>query len=725
MMCYDERALYFAVRAEEPEMKAVADLLEKSIKGPWGTDLIEMFIDLNHDRNTYYHFAANAKGERWAARHTTKRVFQGRPSSWRCEWEAAGRLGAGGWTLEVAIPYTCFDLHSGVKVGPVIGVNVCREDPRSKEHSSWAFSHGAFHTPQAFGEVKGFEADLAAYRFEMSGLKWRRGMATASLANYTGKGQAVKVEFVADGQRGETLRTAAHGTCKEGAVATLSAPVALHADGNYAVYARVVDETGVARFVSQPVEVRVSGASALDVVGTEFDFYTQKEAARARCFVELSEERCEQCMLSWSVLRDDKPMGKPSRVRPEPGANEWDVPLADLSNRPYALRIALLEAGKEIAAGSRRFRKLPPAKHEVRINQWGRFLVCDGEPLLWYGFYDSLSRGEDQRWVDALKLMKSAHCNAVLNYVGGRAEHEKVGWALDQAHAQGLKVWVHLGWMLSYWIPKYANRRGRYESEEEALEALRTQVNRHKTHPALLGWCTLDEPGNRPTMFTRDYTERYYRLIKTLDPHHPCIFSHLTRLGETKVYGQATDLALMPFLARGGRYDSLFWEFWDAGLPVATNSPCYGALSGTCREPTPEEQRVRMYKALILGARGLCSYTFRCAAMDTWREFGRVGEELRTLAPILLTPDDRLRVEVSPGAPDVFALLKAHEDDHYLIAVNTATRPVEATFTLVDGPTIRRAISLFGEGEAIRVDGESRSITYPMGPQSSRVLRIE
>ena len=720
-IAYDDNAFYFAVRAEEPDMKAVNELLRKSRKGPWDTDLIEIFIDLNHDRNTYYHFAANVNGDLWNARNTTKKLWAGSPKGWRCEWTAKGKTDAKGWSLEARIPFTCFDMRPSLKTGNTIGVNVCREDPRNKEHSSWSFSHGGFHTPEAFGEAKGIDANVTPYRYEAPVPTWSRGSARVTVANRTGRDQRLTATFVAEPPKGKPQQASAKATIKAGATADIAAALPLRTAGLNRVFVRLADQSGRVRLVSQAINVRISGAATLGLVGTEFDFYTRETRARARCFIEAGEARCKQLRLRSWIERNGRGAGKSCTIRPTPGINEWGVSLAGLANGEYRLTVALDEDGKEIARQSRRFRKLPPAKHEVRINQWGRFLVCDGKPFFWYGFYDGI-RGKPDRYVAALKVMQEAHVTGNLNYCMPPG-FDYVGQALDEAQARGVKIWVHLGWMMCYWIPKYKNRRGGYGNEAEAIAAMKEVINRHKEHPALLGWCSLDEPGNRPHLFTSEYVNRYYRIIKEADPHHPCIFSHLTRLGEVKVYGSSTDMVLMPFLERGGRYDQLFWEFWDAGFAIATNSPCYGALSGARREPIPTEQRIRMYKSLILGSRGLCTYTFRCASMGTWAEFKRVGKELQTLAPVLLTPDDRLRVDLIPGSPDVRAVLKAYKGKHYLIAVNVAPHSIETTFRLVDVPKVGRVKPLFGTKPG-RVDAAARKIVLGMNPTSTAVYEI-
>ena len=727
-MSYDDTALYFAVLAEEPEMKAVRDTFAAVREtGPWGSDLIELFIDLNHDRSSYYHFVANALGQQWQRRNVI-----GSGSGWSCDWDAAGDVGENSWTVELAIPYTCFDLRPSVLApGPdgLIGVNVCRSDPRKKVFTSWAFAHGAFHTPAAFGQVSGFDADLRPYRYDMASLDWHRGRATTFLRNHTGKDRRLKLTFAAEAPDGTRQQATAKALIEAGKGAEVSAPLRLRGQGYHSVSLRVADETGRARLISQPTDVHVTGGAVLDLVGTEFDFYSREDEARARCFVEASQERCRNLTMRWRLDGDGARLTGSSQRPVTPGINEWSVPLEGVADGPHSLRVALVEGGETVAEEAKSFRKVPPARHEVRINRWGRFLVCDGKPFFWYGFFDSLHRSPefelvDQRWEAALSDMKSVDATAVLNYIGRKEHYAKIQSALDQAHAHGIKMWVHLGLLFGYRDPQ--RRKGRPFSEEEdeqAFAEVRKLIAQHKDHPALLGWTTIDEPGNRPTAFTRDYTERIYRVVKEADPHHPCLFSHITRLGESKVYGRAMDLALIPFhRARDARHDHVFQEFWDAGFPIVTNARCYGAAS-TAREPTPAEIRTRVYRPLILGARGFCSYTYRGASMHTWREFGRIGKELRELSPILLTPDDRLMVDVLPRGQGLSALLKAWEGRHYLLAVNVNLDQVEATFRLTDVPTIGTVKPMFDTKPA-RSDAAARAISVTMDAKSTAIYEI-
>jgi len=723
-MCYDQDAFYFAARAEEPDMKAVTDLLRKDGGNALLTDAIEIFIDLDHDRGDFYQFVANVEGARFQARYAAKKLFAGHPATWHAEWTARGKTDATGWTLEAIIPLSCFDLRPPMTIAKKIGINITREDPRNIEHSSWAFSAGSFRLPEAFGTASGVRIDPGPYRFEVSAPAWQRGIAHASIRNHTGKDQPLEVAFVAEGP-GDIVHTAsARAESRAGADTSVSAALPLAADGVYRLFLRASDRTDITRALSQPSSVRISGTAILDLAGTELDFYTTESEARARCFIEAGTERCKNFKLRWWLECEGRQATTPSELQTRPGINEWPVLISGLENGAYVLKAALEENGNTIAEKERRFRKLPPVEHDVRINQWGRFLVCDGQPFLWYGFFDGIWKTDGPRYAAALDEMKSVRSTAVVNYVGANKRFERVGYALDQAHARGMKLWIHLGWTLSWWIPKYEAYGDRCHNETEANALLAEVVTKHKNHPALLGWCSLDEPGNRPTMFTKEYCEKYYKMIKKLDPHHPCIYSHLTHMGENEIYGVSTDMVLMPLMDTV-RHERLFWEFWDAGFAMAVTAPCYGALGDKIREPTPGEQRSRMYKSIILGARGLCSYPFRCSSENTWKEFGRVGRELETLAPILLTPDDRLRVEVTPMGGKVFALLKAYRGKFYLITANMEDNAVEATFRLLDVPRIGKVTPMFDTRAPGRVEAESSRLNVRMTARGTAIYEIE
>jgi len=469
------------------------------------------------------------------------------------------------------------------------------------------------------------------------------------------------------------------------------------------------------------------GKPKLELDGTEFDFYTHETEARSRCFVNVPEQECSKLRLRWWLEHEGKRITRRSKIRPRPGVNQWSVPIRKLDDGGYTLKLQVRQRRNVIAAAARLFRKLAPAEHEVRINRWGRFLVCDGEPFLWYGFYDALYRKDESpdQWIDTVKELKAADCTAVLMYTHRDILNaERIQWALDEAQKQGIKVWLHASAMFAYRDPKYnKGRQVTPEDDRKAFEALREVMHRHKSHPALLGWCHMDEPGNRAEAFTKEYMEQAYAVMKEADPYHPAIFSHLNHREDPERYGGAADMALIPYGARDMYRQQLFQRFLEKGFAMAVNVPFYGAIGGGPVEATPEKVRISVYQPIIIGARAFTSYTYRPASVGTWAEIARVGEELRTLAPVLLTPDERLEVEVTPKGRDVYALLKSHESNYYLLAVNTAPYPVKAAFKLVDVSAMGKLQPMFATKQA-QYDVEAREIGLVMDPGSTAVYRI-
>jgi hypothetical protein len=109
--------------------------------------------------------------------------------------------------------------------------------------------------------------------------------------------------------------------------------------------------------------------------------------------------------------------------------------------------------------------------------------------------------------------------------------------------------------------------------------------------------------------------------------------------------------------------------------------------------------------------------------MTTWREFAQIGKELHALSPVLLSPDNRLRVEVSPRGRDVYALLKEREGKFTLIAVNVTGKPIPATLRLPDVAGFSKVTPKFGS-PAAKSDSAGRKITVTMKAKSTAVYEI-
>ncbi len=162
-MAYDRRNLYVAVRCyDRPEALDNLRALARERDGAvWQDDSVEIFIDTNLDRRSFYQFIANSRGARYDGRDGD--------ASWDGDWSVApgierpitpdplrgtpGRTPA--WTLEFAIPFASLDLPTP-KEGLRVGFNVVRGQyfAGRREISMWSplFIPNNL-TPSRFGTI--------------------------------------------------------------------------------------------------------------------------------------------------------------------------------------------------------------------------------------------------------------------------------------------------------------------------------------------------------------------------------------------------------------------------------------------------------------------------------------------------------------------------------------------------------------------------------------------
>jgi len=128
---YDDHALYIGVLCHDPEPDRIAARLarrDETIE----SDHVAITLDPRHDHDTGYWFWLNAAGvEADAQLYDDLRSSD----SWDGVWRGAARIHAGGWSAELAIPWTILRFpHRPVHTW---GFNVKRFVARTKETMQW------------------------------------------------------------------------------------------------------------------------------------------------------------------------------------------------------------------------------------------------------------------------------------------------------------------------------------------------------------------------------------------------------------------------------------------------------------------------------------------------------------------------------------------------------------------------------------------------------------
>lgn len=144
---WDAERLYLGIRVEEPVLDPALNMLDQVVARQTGRDAnvfsdecIEIFLQPTPAR--YFHLGVNSIGTLYDAQN------YGQP--WDGDCEVAAVRGDGAYTVELAITFASM----GAAPEGIWRVNFARERTAIRELSTWSGLSGAFHQPEAFGELR-------------------------------------------------------------------------------------------------------------------------------------------------------------------------------------------------------------------------------------------------------------------------------------------------------------------------------------------------------------------------------------------------------------------------------------------------------------------------------------------------------------------------------------------------------------------------------------------
>ncbi|MGD2115724.1 MAG: DUF5916 domain-containing protein [Acidobacteriota bacterium] len=155
---YDRENLYFGVRAHDSDPDAlVANILRRDGDLSYD-DTIEIVLDTNRDRRTGFLFATNPLGVQVDA--LVRSEGEDVNLDWDGVWRCRAVRDAGGYTVEIAIPFRILRFPEGGVHS--FGFNVMRLIPRKRETSFWKpmskeYGFYARYKVSRFGELTGME----------------------------------------------------------------------------------------------------------------------------------------------------------------------------------------------------------------------------------------------------------------------------------------------------------------------------------------------------------------------------------------------------------------------------------------------------------------------------------------------------------------------------------------------------------------------------------------
>ena len=129
-MTYDDSFLYVAVRCHEPVLRDILSEATTRDGNVRNDDSIELMLDINNDKKTFYHFAVNSGGVLYDARRDDQK--------WDSTAILASEKEEGAWTVEMAIPLK--EINAYPAAHRVWGFQMARNRPRFEEKKSYQWS---------------------------------------------------------------------------------------------------------------------------------------------------------------------------------------------------------------------------------------------------------------------------------------------------------------------------------------------------------------------------------------------------------------------------------------------------------------------------------------------------------------------------------------------------------------------------------------------------------
>ncbi|NUP99212.1 MAG: hypothetical protein HUU35_05060, partial [Armatimonadetes bacterium] len=384
----------------------------------------------------------------------------------------------------------------------------------------------------------------------------------------------------------------------------------------------------------------------------------------------------------------------------------------------------LLDGERLVAETRASLRRLPPKPYQVKIDQLSRGLLVDGLPLLPFGMYAKWTATDVAEEEAPYGFTHLAPYRGPAAFITDEASRAAVIAALDRYAALGIKIHYDVRHLTTG------------EPTAETWARLKTEVEAVRDHPALLCYYLADEPelqGIPPERLAKAY-----QFIRALDPYHPCtqVFANRSKAPD---YLAGMDIIMAdpyPIPRQPVTEVALATQQMEAttgqALPLWIVPQMFGGGEWWEREPSPQEERVMTYLALIHGATGIQYFIRERAHVRPLplllNEVRALAAEAAELSPALLS---RLpRPAVRGGSAEVHAAAWRTAEGIYVLAANTANRPLPLELT-VEGAPEGKAEVLFEHREVVVSEGVvsdlidafgSRAYRLPLAPGDSAGL---
>ncbi len=606
---------------------------------------------------------------------------------------------------------------------------------------SWSPVMGGFHEPERFGLLKGISPDPTTvpaskataplfsptlvnaqpglYEIKAGQAGFDLKVTVKNTANSTGMVEVVVLDRPVAGVSGAVRQTRAMGIGEEEDV-VLTVP--LKTPGRRTVVVWLNDAIHGGAFDSRLLEEQAMQVTDPFAAWLDRSYYTTEKEALAV----LSMRVPQSSMAGQSVVVKDqagRTVGKIERLTADARA---PIALDQFAVGQHPLAIEWLGAdGTRQAVQAAELIKLPPKSGcEVKVDKVNCVVLKDGKPIFPFGLLASALTSKDE---DYFRCIAEAGFNT-MSWWGRKAAttSDEYQAYLKTARKYGLQVIDGCnefqpippnlsGLRKALGLKVFDKQVFSIEEEREIaladfeplLSDLRRTWELGLQHPNLIGHCNVDEPNLCNSDGRVTVAERLYKELKKIDPYRPSLMVYACHIPPGERWTKWSEvLGYDPYVYPGWgrltygspnfvaqqtielkrRADSVHQAVWI--VPVAFQMD----PERTPRGLTSAEQDCQTYLALIHGAKGLLYFSsLNLYAQVAWDTLSRLAKQMKVIGPAIVAPGVPQEITYQPTPldaekgvfPEVQTALFRHPDGRYiLLAANSVTWPVTATFTI-------------------------------------------
>lgn len=668
-LCTDGKNLLIGIKCYDSQIEKIRANVKKDGGPVWSDDSIEIFIDTNFDRKTYYHIAINSLG---------KLYVQNKERN--LPWKRDIKIGTSVnkekkyWVVEVAIPLSSLDITP--LTSTKWGINIGRENPKINEYTcNSPVSYLNFHDVQHYTIVKWSDRKIFEnYFVEVSDLKIidekENYVITGEISNNTPALKEVKVNVEIDGVNFSSPAIKIKNGKKEKFVL---GQIDKKSEKGYLFHLIIKDcKTGD---ILKDTEFMASVVSPVKIV-MDRNYYTNEEYANGVMRINTDKKFTG---IEIKLMKDGKKyFGK----RYGRTVEEIKIPLRRVPEGSYELKVSLLNRAGKIAETSQILKKLHPQPNEVKIDYIHRFLIVDGKPYFAFApltqFFFGYSWFYKDGWEDKIeKIIKYYADNGFKTLIAVSKIYPRE--MADKGWEKLFEVANNYGVRLIAW-PGFKPKEGIENNFDEFIK-------KFKNEPSLITWCVADEPEISKSIKPSDIVN-LINLTKQADPYHP-VYVNYTPIGPSVRYaGLPGDIISTDLYITGGtgrpirevvdivklkekiakEKGMLVW-MWLVG----NNS--YNHF----REPTAEEQEAQTYGAIISGCTGLKYFYGSVFGYKNWMKLKQLNKEIEFLTPVIAS--DKL-YGIKTNHPDILVMARRYKEGTYIFTVNINSQPIEGKIDL-------------------------------------------